>query len=99
MTSQEIATNSSMYSEVQIVNKDSEANNGMFESLRPSFLIVYDEINENIVEEAKRQNIPICIIRRSIDRTLEGQIPFNDKIDKYIYERWSINEEERQKHR
>lgn len=99
MTAQEIATNSSMYSEVQIVNKDSEVNNGMFETLRPSFLIVYDEISENIVEEAKRQNIPICIIRRSIDRTLEGQIPFNDRIDKYTHERWISNEEERQKHR
>lgn len=99
MTSREIVTNSYMYSEVQIVNKDSEANNGMFETLRPSFLIVYDEISENIVEEAKRRNIPICIINRNLDRTLEGKIPFNDRIDKYTNERWISNEEERQKHR
>ena len=97
MSSHEIATNSYLYSEVQIVNKKEE--NGMFESLRPSFLIVYDEINDKLLEEAKKKNIPICIINYTRNRELEGAIPFNESIDRYTNERWSDNEVERRMHR
>ena len=97
MSSHEIATNSYLYSEVQIVNKKEE--NGMFESLRPSFLIVYDEINDKVLEDAKKKNIPICIINYTRNRELEGAIPFNESIDRYTNERWSDNEVERRMHR
>ena len=99
MTSQEIATNSYIYSEVQIVNKKQDNNNNLFEALKPSYLVVYDDVNDKILTEAKRMNIPICIISKTRNRTLEGQVPFNDKVDKYIHERWTDNEEERRKYR
>lgn len=99
MTSQEIATNSTWYSEVQIVNKKNNQNNNMFETLKPSFLIVYDDIDEKTLNEAKRNNIPICIISHSLNRELAGKITFDEQLDKYTKEYGISNESERRMHR
>ena len=99
MTSKEIATNSCWYSEVQIVNKKINESNCLFESLRPSFMIVFNEINDKTLEEAKRKNLPICIISHNIDKELEGKIDFNHKIDVYTKEYGMSNEHERRKSR
>lgn len=61
MTSKEI-NDVSGYSEIQIQN---EKINGEYIPLIPSYLVVFDDIEERHIEEAKRLNIPIV----KIDKT------------------------------
>ena len=51
------------------------------------------------LEEAKRLNIPICIISHSLDRSLEGSISFDEEKDLYVREFGMYNEGERRKRR
>lgn len=101
MTSREIANTSHWYSEVQIVNKKSNDNKGLFETLIPSFLVVYDEINEKILKEAKRKNIPIYIISHSLNKDVVKDFEATGVIEELRYTReWGMhNEVERRKNR
>lgn len=101
MTSKEITTNSSWFSEVQIVNKRNSNKEGHFEALRPSFLIVYDEINDKTLEEAKRMNIPIYIISKSLNEELIGDYNPHDALHnddmKYTDIQGYINDEDKRR--
>lgn len=81
MTPKEIVTNSYWYSEIQIINKK---NGNNFITLKPSFLIVYDKIDKDTLNEAKRLNIPICIISNKLTREFEDKISYNEELDDYI---------------
>lgn len=101
MTSKEIATNSSWFSEVQIVNKKNPTKEGRFEALYPSFLIVYDEINDKTLEEAKRMNIPIYIVSKTLNNELIGDYNPHDALHnddmKYTDIQGYINDEDKRR--
>lgn len=94
MTSHELATNSGWYSEVQIVNKKNDNERNLFEALRPSFLVAYDEISPKILEEAKRMRVPIFIITNNMKLDLENKVSFDKNMDTYIVN-YIVNENER----
>lgn len=101
MTSREITTNSSWFSEVQIVNKKNPTREGRFEALRPSFLIVYDEINDTVLAEAKRMNIPIYIVSKTLNNELIGDYNPHDALHndnmKYIDKNGYISNEDKRR--
>lgn len=61
MTTEEISDVSG-YSEIQIINK--KTSDG-FKALYPDYLVIFDEIEEHHIIEAKRLNIPIVKINRT----------------------------------
>lgn len=61
MTDKEIVGSSSWYSEIDIINELDE--DGNYIAKRPDYLVVYDDIEERHIEEAKRLNIPIVLIK------------------------------------
>lgn len=64
MTSDEVVNSMGdlSYSEIQIQNeRDKEG----YKSLKPSYLICYGRISEEDLEESKRLNIPICILKEN----------------------------------
>ena len=95
MTSDEIVRASNWYSEIDLVNIKNK--NGMYDAKKPDYLVYYENSNniEEYVEEAKRLNIPIVIIKDtelSIDREID--IDFDMNTDHYInYEDRDLREE------
>ena len=64
MSSEEIINKSSEftnYSEIQIENKKLDT---CYEALSPSYIISYDKITKDVLDESRRLNIPICIIKK-----------------------------------
>ena len=95
MSGRELANASDWYSEVQIVNKKSVERREMFETLKPSFLIVYDEIDEKNLEEAKRKNIPICIISHTLNKEVVKDFSAFDVSEELRYTpEWGIGSED-----
>lgn len=82
MTSKEIVNGSSWYSEIDIAN--SPNGTGKYKTMRPDFVISYDKIRDIDVEEAKRLNIPIVVIKKTFlkdkDRIYSD---FDSEIDAY----------------
>jgi len=70
------------YSEIQIVNiKDDKED--IYNVKRPEFLVVYDEVNERVLEEANRLNVPIAIIKEKTldkDKMLDIDFDWNNEI-------------------
>lgn len=64
MTPKQIS-NSSDYSEVQFINKVDEDNPNKYNRMRPSYLVVFDTIEDRHIIEAQRLNIPIVKINTS----------------------------------
>lgn len=94
MTSDELVRASNWYSEVDIVNIKNE--NGEYDVKKPDYLVYYDDSNnfEEYVEEAKRLNISIVIIKNtelSLDRKIDIDFDMNtdyytDYEDRYLRE-------------
>lgn len=82
MTSKEIVNGSSWYSEIDIAN--SSNGTGKYKTMRPDFVVSYDKIRDIDVEEAKRLNIPIVVIKKTFlkdkDRIYSD---FDSEIDAY----------------
>lgn len=82
MTSKEIVNGSSWYSEIDIAN--SPNGTGKYKNMRPDFVVSYDKIRDIDVEEAKRLNIPIVVIKKTFlkdkDRIYSD---FDSEIDAY----------------
>ncbi len=73
------------YNEIQIVNKRNE--DGTYTPLKPDFLVVFDEVKENHIEESKRLNIPIVIIKRkqiSFREAIVNELAFDQIDDSYV---------------
>jgi len=64
MSPREIVNSDSMYSEIQLANRKSKTNERKYESIKPSYIVCFDIINEDVVEEAKRLRIPIILINK-----------------------------------
>lgn len=85
MTAREIVNSDDWYSEIQIVNRKSKDSKYKYDALRPSYIICYNEINEEVVEEAKRLRIPIVLLKRKIlSKGNETDIKFDMDTDLYI---------------
>lgn len=82
MTSKEIVNGSSWYSEIDIAN--SPNGTGKYKNMRPDFVVSYDKIRDIDIEEAKRLNIPIVVIKKTFlkdkDRIYSD---FDSEIDAY----------------
>lgn len=82
MTSKEIVNGSSWYSEIDIAN--SPNGTGKYKTMRPDFVVSYDKIRDIDIEEAKRLNIPIVVIKKTFlndkDRIYSD---FDSEIDAY----------------
>ena len=82
MTSKEIVNGSSWYSEIDIAN--SPNGTGKYKNMRPDFVVSYDKIRDIDIEEAKRLNIPIVVIKKTFlndkDRIYSN---FDSEIDAY----------------
>lgn len=85
MTPEQIVLNDSNISEVQILNK-MDSLSKVKESLKPDFICVYDDVNDKVLEEARRLNIPVVIIRdNKLAYGLNGDIAYDSKYDDYIF--------------
>lgn len=83
MTPLEIVRNSSWYSEFDLVNP--KLDDEQFETKKPDFLVVYEEIENRHIHEAKRLGIPIVLIKeKKLDKELMTGIPFDRDKDIYV---------------
>ena len=87
MTRDEIVRGSTWYSEIDLVNVKGE--DGKYIAKKPDYLVVYDNISETNVTEAKRLGIPIVIINEkkldndkkvdtSLDRDKDYYVNYSD---------------------
>ena len=96
MTPEQIVMSDSNISEVQIVNKKIP-NDRFFDTLKPSYIVAYDKVNDMVIEEAHRLNIPIVIIKNNrLGYGLKGDIIYDEKKDNYINSSW--DEEKRNRY-
>ena len=83
MTPLEIVRNSSWYSEFDLVNP--KLDDEQFETKKPDFLVVYEEIENRHIHEAKRLGIPIVLIKeKKLDKELMTNISFDRDKDIYV---------------
>lgn len=82
MTSKEIVNSSSWYSEIDIANTSNGT--GKYKTMKPDFIVSYDKIRDIDIEEAKRLNIPIVVIKKTFLKD-EDKIyrDFDSEIDVY----------------
>lgn len=85
MTAREIVNSDNWYSEIQIVNRKNIVDNHKYDALRPSYIICYDEINDEVVEEAKRLRIPVVLLKKQILlKENKTNIVFDRDTDLYV---------------
>ena len=91
MTIKEIVEASYSYSEVQLVNKKIDGKKYKYAVMKPDFIVVFDNVRDKHIEEAKRLNIPIVIIKKQL---LDDKIniDFNEDIDSYVESIYNENE-------
>ena len=91
MTVDELVRGSSSYSELQIVNKKIDGEKHKYSVKKPDFIVVFDNVREMHIEEAKRLNIPIVIIKK---KKLENKIEFHfdEGKDSYVESIYNENE-------
>lgn len=85
MTSKELVTNDSWYSELNIVNIKED--DGKYKSKTPDYLVVFEKVEERHIKEAQRLGIPIVLINlKYLDREKyhEYEIPFDKEHDIYV---------------
>lgn len=85
MGDKEIANSNRWYSEVQILNEKSDNKIASYTAKRPDFIVAFDEISDMEVNESKRLNVPIVIVR---SQKLKDEdiinITFNKDFDVYM---------------
>lgn len=91
MTTKELVQASYSYSEIQLVNKKNDYKKHNYQVQKPDFIVVFDNIRNMHIEEAKRLCIPIVIIKK---QKLENKIDigFNEDMDCYVESIYSENE-------
>ena len=91
MTTKELVQASYSYSEIQLVNKKIDGTKYNYKVQKPDFIVIFDNVRDMHIEEAKRLCIPIVIIKK---QKLENKIniDFNEDMDSYVESRYSENE-------
>ena len=85
MTSEELATSSYIFSEIQIINKKVEdKSRNLYKAMKPDYLICFDEAKERQIMEAKRLEIPIIII--SHKRAYTNDSSYRNEDNKYVFD-------------
>ena len=83
MTRDEIVRGSNWYSEIDIVNIKGEDDKYLAKS--PDYLVVYSNISEMHINEARRLGIPIVIIdKKKLDNDKKIDVSFNKNEDYYV---------------
>lgn len=91
-TSKEISNGSSWYSEVELVNLQDE--NGKYDNKKPDFIVVYDEIRDIDINESRRLNIPIVIIRKTkLKEENRIDMGFDRDCDVYVKNYFEVNKQ------
>ena len=82
-TSRELVLGSSWYSEVELINIQEV--DGKYINQKPDFIVVYDSIRDIDINESKRLNIPIVILRRNgLDKMSRIDMEFDREKDRYV---------------
>lgn len=82
MTLGQLTKNSNEYNEINIVNK--KDNNDLYQKIKPDFLVVFEKIENKDIEESKRLNIPIVIIKQQLlSKTNDNVIDYQGFLDDY----------------
>lgn len=83
MTTDELVKSSNTYSEIQLINKSIDNKKHKYNVEKPNFIVVFDNVRNADIEEAKRLNIPIVIIKK---QKLENEINinFDEDLDSYV---------------
>lgn len=91
MNTRELVQASYSYSEIQLVNKKNEGKKHNYIVQKPDFIVVFDNVRNMHIEEAKRLGIPIVIIKK---KKLESKIDidFNDDMNSYVENIYNENE-------
>lgn len=91
MTVEELVKSSHGYSEIQLINKKVDGKKHKYSVKKPDFIVAFDNLRDVHIEEAKRLNIPIVIIKRQL---LKNKIngSFNQDMDSYVESIFSENE-------
>ena len=85
MGAKEIANSNRWYSEVQILNEKSDNKIASYTAKRPDFIVAFDEISDMEVNESKRLNVPIVIVRsQKLKDEDMVNITFNKDFDVYM---------------
>lgn len=82
MTIKELVLCSYSYNEVQLLNKKKDGQKHKYNVKKPNFIVVFDTIRDIHIEEAKRLNIPIVIIKK---QALEKDMNLNIAYDMNTY--------------
>lgn len=97
LTVEQLIKGDSNYNEINIVNKKNDV--GSFAVVKPDFLIVYDIIDEEVIKESKRLNIPIVIIREKKLDNKNNDVAYQHNIDDYTDNDFIELEERRREYR
>lgn len=85
MSPSEIVNSDNWYSEIQIVNRKNPNGKNKFSALKPSYLVVFDEIEQEVIEEAKRLSIPVVVIsQQSLEKGNDTDIRLDRETDVYV---------------
>lgn len=98
MGPREIVNAHRWYSEVQILNEKNNKKKNYYSAKRPDFIVVFDEINDMAVNESKRLNIPIVIVKSQKLKD-DDMVNIGFDRDNDVYMKGSYNEEKRRAYR
>lgn len=80
-SSKELISSTNFYNELEVMNK---AFGKSYESLRPDYIVCYDTPRKSDLEEAKRLNIPICLVRYKLLKREDNQ-SFDGRFNSYSF--------------
>lgn len=83
MTTSELVKFGKSYNEIQIVNRKSENGKYLYDNKKPDYIVVYDNITNKHILEAKRLAIPIVVISKKKE---QQKAEYDIYPDKYFYE-------------
>lgn len=81
LTSEKITNDDENYSEIKIRNEKGNDSKSQYKSIYPAYYIVYEDVDEESVREAKRLNIPVIVISKKFIKDGPKTIPFEDLAD------------------
>lgn len=81
LTSEKITNDDENYSEIKIRNEKGNDSESQYKSIYPVYYIVYEDVDEESVSEAKRLNIPVVVISKKLIKDGPKTIPFEDLAD------------------
>ena len=85
MTPKDIVTKDSSFSEIQYKNE--KVSEYQYKSLKPSYIVALNNINERSIKDSKRLNIPIILIKtKSLENTHINSL--NNLDDQYVYDQY-----------